>query len=429
MITQLLNKTNAKFIQIRQQDINLISISKVKQKISINQINKTPVSVDIFYNNKMHSFSSNSLTLLEDLSKNRIIAQQTIPKQEFDISTKRAKFRHKFFKKNQSFNTNNTLKIIQSSLFSNARISINLINRKEVYENSNGANLSQQRSYAYVSLTCTANQVDYTETRSFFDFSKIEEALFKMRRKAHKFANLLSKAKPIKKGFNKVLLDNQMAGVLAHEAIGHASEADLILSDSSKFSQLKGKKIAPDFLTISDDPNKSFFGNYFFDDFGFFPKKAYLLKNGVVSEFLSDAITSKALKIPNNAHARSQNAFFKPLVRMSNTFIHKGDYSKQELLEELKDGIYIKGMRGGSVDTKNGTFFFVAKLVYRVENSKITTLHRQTAISGRLDKTLKNIIALGKDFKDSPGFCGKGGQSVPVSDGGPHILFSKLLLS
>jgi TldD protein len=43
------------------------------------------------------------------------------------------------------------------------------------------------------------------------------------------------------------------------------------------------------------------------------------------------------------------------------------------------------------------------------------------SLSGNILRTLKQVDAVGKDFRlAQPGFCGKG-QWVPVGDGGPHF--------
>jgi TldD protein len=64
---------------------------------------------------------------------------------------------------------------------------------------------------------------------------------------------------------------------------------------------------------------------------------------------------------------------------------------------------------------------FKADEAYEIKNGELGRILRDTAISGNILETLKNVESVGKDFGTSPGFCGKFGQSVPVSDGGPHI--------
>jgi TldD protein len=123
----------------------------------------------------------------------------------------------------------------------------------------------------------------------------------------------------------------------------------------------------------------------------------------------------------SNGGARAESYAVRPLVRMSNTFIEKGDYSFEEIIEDIDRGIYAKGTRGGQVDTAKGSFQFSAQEAFLIEKGKITMPLRDVSLSGMTLQILKNIDAVGKDFiLGDPGFCGKG-QLVPVGDGGPHI--------
>ena len=47
---------------------------------------------------------------------------------------------------------------------------------------------------------------------------------------------------------------------------------------------------------------------------------------------------------------------------------------------------------------------------------------KDVSLSGEILTTLHGIALCGNKRMMSPGYCGKGGQSVPVSDGAPHIL-------
>ena len=109
-----------------------------------------------------------------------------------------------------------------------------------------------------------------------------------------------------------------------------------------------------------------------------------------------------------------------PIVRMSNTYLQPGDMTFEELIEDIPDGIYLKGSRGGQVDTGKGIFQFNAAEGFKIENGELTTALRDVSLSGNILETLNNVEALGNDFKLSVGFCGKDGQTAPVGDGGPH---------
>jgi TldD protein len=107
---------------------------------------------------------------------------------------------------------------------------------------------------------------------------------------------------------------------------------------------------------------------------------------------------------------------------MSNTFIENGDSSYDEIISECRNGIILKGSRGGQVDPGRGVFQFNAEYGYVIENGELSKMVRDVSLSGDILKTMHNIALCGNDKKMTPGYCGKGGQSVPVTDGSPHIL-------
>ena len=113
---------------------------------------------------------------------------------------------------------------------------------------------------------------------------------------------------------------------------------------------------------------------------------------------------------------------------MSNTYIKPGDSTFDELLEGMSGGIYLKGSRGGQVDTGRGVFQFNAVEAYAIENGELSNHLRDVSLSGNTLDILNNVVALGNDFKLSVGFCGKDGQTAPVGDGGPHVKVSEAIV-
>ena len=227
-------------------------------------------------------------------------------------------------------------------------------------------------------------------------------------------------AKPAPSGQFTVVADPELTGVLIHEALGHATEGDLILQNDSILKGRIGEQIASDIVNIFDDASrKDGFGYYPYDVEGVKTKPNQLVKDGKLISLLNSRETSSQLGMKSSGNARSIISE-KPIVRMSNTYLQPGDNTFEELIEDIPDGIYLKGSRGGQVDTGKGIFQFNAAEGYLIENGELKTPLRDVSLSGNILETLKNIDAIGNDFKLSVGFCGKGGQTAPVGDGGPH---------
>jgi len=226
-----------------------------------------------------------------------------------------------------------------------------------------------------------------------------------------------------------LIADHHLTGVFAHEAVGHATEADHVVSGASCLEGLIGERVGSDIVTIVDDPTqKGSFGSFPFDSEGVVAKRKVLVDHGILKDYILDRETAHKLGMVPNGGARAQSFADRPLVRMSNTFIESGDWSFEEMVEDIKLGVYAKGSRGGQVDPSRGTFQFAAQEAFLIENGEVTKPLRDVAFSGLTLEILKSIDAVGNDFKPGkPGTCGKG-QFVSVSDGGPHIRIKGALI-
>jgi TldD protein len=230
-------------------------------------------------------------------------------------------------------------------------------------------------------------------------------------------------AKVPKGGTYPVLLDQELAGVFVHEAVGHATEGDIILEGDSCLEGKLGQKIGSELVTVKDDPSLMNNGYYPFDDEGSLAQETVLVENGILRSYLNSRETAARLGgVPCNARAEGLD---RPVVRMSNTYIANGDWKLEEILRELGDGVYLEGSRGGQVSTGEGVFQFNAKRGYLVEKGEKMQLLRDVSLSGRILETLLHVRAVGNDLKFNSGRCGKAGQLVPVSDGSPHLLVAE----
>jgi len=224
-----------------------------------------------------------------------------------------------------------------------------------------------------------------------------------------------------------VVADPVLTGVFAHEAIGHAVEGDIVVSGDSCLQGMFGKMVGSPLVTLVDDPTiPGAFGSFPYDDEGVQARRKVLIDKGRMTGYITDRESAFRLKTESNGAARAESYCVRPIVRMSNTFIEKGDAASKELFEGIRLGIYALGSRGGQVDTAKGSFQFSCKEAFLIENGEVTSPLRNLALSGIILETLKNVEAVGRDITvREPGYCGKG-QTVAVGDGGPHIRISSV---
>ena len=231
-------------------------------------------------------------------------------------------------------------------------------------------------------------------------------------------------------GRTTLIADPDLTGVYIHEALGHPCEADLVAAGDSCLDGKLGHKIGSDIVSVIDDPRiKEGYGAYPIDDEGLDTMAKNLIVNGVLQEYLNNRETAARFSINPNAGARAQDGLHHPLVRMSNTLILGGNHRDlDDLLEDVVDGVYACGSRGGQVDTGRGSFQFAAQEAWKIENGELTTPLKDVSVSGMTLEILSNVDGLCKEGElASPGFCGKG-QVVPVGDGGPSMRIRNALV-
>lgn len=240
----------------------------------------------------------------------------------------------------------------------------------------------------------------------------------------------LLESKPVPAGKFTVVLDNKMTGLMAHEAFGHACEADAVLAGASVLEGKVGRKVANEGVSLIDDPTiKNTFGYFSIDWEGVKAKKHVLIENGVLKGFMHNLESSSRMDEEPNGAARAQAFNNTPIIRMSNTYIEGGDWKKDELFEGIKRGMLIQGSQYGYVEPAKGQFMFKGDEAYEIKNGEIGQRHRDASISGVIMDVLRNVEGIGDDFMlGDPGYCGKSGQSARTTDGGPHLRIANMVV-
>jgi len=287
---------------------------------------------------------------------------------------------------------------------------------------------------AYAIFTLKDGEHRYDDNSRYF-FQNVKgqkEVAVTQLREAIEMAKPFINAPTVAAGKYKVVLDPEVTGVFTHESFGHKSEADFMLGDEAMKAEWQmGKKVGSEILSIVDDGNwPETSGDLPIDDEGNKKEKTYLIKDGLLAGRLHSTSTAILLDESPTGNARAMNFQYEPIVRMTNTYIEKGDKSFEELISGIDHGIYIVGMKHGM---GMSTFTIAPSKAYMIEKGKITTPVKVSVISGNVFETLNLIEAIGNDFHISSsaiGGCGKMEQApLPVADGGPSIVVSEMTVS
>lgn len=233
------------------------------------------------------------------------------------------------------------------------------------------------------------------------------------------------------RGEMDVVLGPEIVGLAVHESAGHPSEADRVMGREAAQAGLSyrrkmkpGERIGSDYSTVIDDPSiPGSYGFYLYDDEGVPVRPRYLIRNGILEEYLHNRETAYAMGTHSNAAARAKEWWAEPIVRMANTYFAPGDYEVDELIEGVKHGVYIKKYMEWNIDDYRWVARYVGLEAYEIQNGRIGRPVKNPALEVNSLQFYSSVDAAGRDLQFYAGTCGKGepGQGVPVWFGGPHI--------
>lgn len=234
--------------------------------------------------------------------------------------------------------------------------------------------------------------------------------------------NLTSVAAPA--GQMDVVLGPGWPGVLLHEAIGHGLEGDFIRKGTSAFSGKIGERVAAPGVTVVDDGTlPGLRGSLTIDDEGTPTTRTTLIEDGILKGFMQDRLNARLMGVAATGNGRRESFAHTPMPRMTNTFMLGGQAQPDEIIADLKDGIYAVNFGGGQVDITSGKFVFQCTEAYRVKNGKVGEPLKGVTIIGDGPTVLTQIRHVGNDMglDSGIGICGKAGQSLPVGVGQPTL--------
>ena len=300
-----------------------------------------------------------------------------------------------------------------------------------VMYNSLGQLCADERPMGSISATIVFTDGKLTESRSA---SRSFRAGAEILTREDLVADLLRGIEPMlqagrpKGGTMPVVIASGAGGILLHEAMGHAFEADFNRKDQSAFSHRMGSQICPKGIFIVDDA--TFPGNRGacnVDDEGVPGQKTYMVTDGILTSYLHDRISAAHYGVAPTGNGRRESFRFEPIPRMRLTYMENGTTAPADIISSVKKGIYVDEFSNGEVQIGQGDFTFYVKSGYLIENGRLGAPIKDINIMGNGPQCLQDIRAVGNDLRidNSRWICGKG-QSVPVGCGMPTVLVGAL---
>jgi TldD protein len=303
------------------------------------------------------------------------------------------------------------------------------------YVNSEGSSLHEVRPEIGLSAQATAREDGRIERsleslglRRGWDSVQHRDAMFTTA--AQRALDLLA-AQPVKGGAYPVILDPRLAGVFVHEAFGHLSEADFVYENPQARSMMTlGRRFGSDIVNIGDDGSAAGLrGTLPYDDEGTPTRNTRLIERGLLVGRLHSRETAAAMGEAPTGNARAISWRHATIVRMTNTYIEGGQGTFEDLIRDVKLGVYAVDAIGGQTYLEN--FSFSAAHGRMIRDGQVCELVKDVVLAGNLFQSLESIDAVAGDFQwnQMGGGCGKGGQfPLPVTEGAPHVRFKELLV-
>lgn len=278
---------------------------------------------------------------------------------------------------------------------------------------------------------------------AMFDDPRSVDAFLKRAHEAARLAKALPSAPPHPAGSFPLVIDYALAKGLAHEAFGHASEADgfrsSVLARDGRFRS--GEIVGPSHVSIVDEPVRGDFAWQPFSATGSPRLRATIVDHGRLDDALTDPWSARAAGTRLTSADRAESFRSAPLPRMTNIRIELDqplpapgefeDYTPERVRDLLSDAgvlrryprvAFLSGYSGGQVNPPTGDFVFNCKAIYALTDGGVT-LHKPAIFSGSMFGALQAIReGFGPLKLDAIGSCGKWGQNVPSSGGSHYFL-------
>ena len=224
-------------------------------------------------------------------------------------------------------------------------------------------------------------------------------------------------------GYKTVILGGMMAGMLAHEAVGHTVEADLVLGGSVAGPNLN-KEVGSPLVNLTDFAHTAFGEEaplpVWIDDEGIAAEDAILIEGGILKGYMHSRDSAMELGAVPQGNARAWTFSDEPLIRMRNTAVHPGKDKLEDMIASVDDGYYLLRSGNGQADL-TGEFMFGVTMGYEIRHGKLGRALLDTTVSGVAFDMLKTVdMVSDRVIWSSSGFCGKK-QPMSVGMGGPEL--------
>ncbi len=246
-------------------------------------------------------------------------------------------------------------------------------------------------------------------------------------------------AKKIESGEYDIIIGTHQMALQIHESVGHALELDRVFGFEASYAGTSwatelGIKFGSEFMNIVQDGTiEGGLGSFGYDDDGVKSKQEFLIKEGILVNYLSSRDSAPFINKKSTGASRASSYSRMPIVRMTNVNLLAGDKELDELISDIKDGFYIDTNKSWSIDQRRLNFQFSTEIAYKIRNGKLIKdeVYKNPVYYGISPQFWSSLDGVANDkywkLWGVPN-CGKGepGQLVRVGHGSSPCRFRKV---
>ena len=344
--------------------------------------------------------------------------------------------------------TSNKLKVNDKII--NASAEAMVIECRQKYLSSQGANFEQDFNIIVSAFSATAQDGNETQTRSLHggrgiclqigsEFFNLDNTLAECETTSAEALELLTAPNCPTETCDVILAPDQML-LQIHESIGHPLELDRILGDERNFAgwsfvqpqDFGNLEYGSPMMNVVFDPTASNeMASYAFDEVGNPAEKKYLIKDGILQAGLGSLESQFRSKLSGVANSRSSSWNRAPIDRMANINLEGGTHTLDQMISSMENGVIMYANRSWSIDDYRCKFQFGCEIAKQVKNGKVVGTLKNPNYRGVTIPFWKSLAAMtGPDTCETYGspYCGKGepSQIIRVGHSSPYALFKNL---
>jgi PmbA protein len=189
--------------------------------------------------------------------------------------------------------------------------------------------------------------------------------------------------------------------LVATSILGHIFEGvngDSVYRGASFLAGKLGEKVASDNVNVIDDGTMpGGFGTSPFDGEGIPTRRTVVIENGVLKSYLLNTYTAKKLGLQTTANA-SRGLAGTPGIGPGNYFLQPGAKTPQQLIGEIKEGLYVTEFLGHGANLVTGDYSRGASGL-RISGGELTYPVEEITVAGNLKEMFFNISEIANDLE------------------------------